>query len=96
MARHVIGLNYSTIGIENVGGEGNSKDDLTEAQLKANIKLVKYLKAKYPSIENIIGHHEYREYENTPLWLEKDDGYRTIKADPGERFVNAVKAGLNE
>ena len=96
MARHVIGLNYSTIGIENVGGEGNSKDDLTDAQLQANIKLVKYLKAKYPTIKDIIGHHEYREYENSPLWLEKDDGYRTIKADPGERFVNAVKAGLNE
>ena len=96
MARHVIGLNYSTIGIENVGGEGNSKDDLTDAQLQANIKLVKYLKAKYPAIKDIIGHHQYREYENSLLWLEKDDGYRTVKADPGERFVNAVKAGLNE
>ena len=96
MARHVIGLNYSTIGVENVGGEGNSKDDLTDAQVRANIKLVKYLKAKYPSIEHLIGHHEYREYENSPLWLELDDGYRTIKADPGDRFMNAVKAGVNE
>lgn len=95
MARHVIGLNYSSIGIENVGGEGNSKDDLTEAQLEANIKLVKYLKAKYPTIEHLIGHHEYREMENTPLWLEKDDGYRTIKADPGDRFMNAVREGVN-
>ena len=96
MARHVIGLNYSTIGVENVGGEGNSKDDLTDAQLQANIKLVNYLKAKYPSITHLIGHHEYREYENSPLWLEKDDGYRTIKADPGDRFMNAVRAGVDE
>ena len=96
MARHVIGLNYSTIGVENVGGEGNSKDDLTDAQVQANIKLVKYLKAKYPTIKHLIGHHEYREYENSPLWLEKDDGYRTVKADPGERFMSAVKAGVNE
>ncbi|MEN8304500.1 MAG: glycoside hydrolase family 3 N-terminal domain-containing protein, partial [Campylobacterota bacterium] len=96
MARHVIGLNYSTIGIENVGGEGNIKDDLTDAQVQANIKLVKYLRAKYPSINHLIGHHEYREYENSPLWLEKDDGYRTVKADPGERFMEAVKAGVNE
>ena len=95
MARHVIGLNYSSIGVENVGGEGNSKDDLTEAQLQANIKLVKYLKAKYPTIEHLIGHHEYREMENTPLWLELDDGYRTIKADPGDRFMNAVREGVN-
>lgn len=96
MARHVIGLNYSTIGIENVGGEGNSKDDLTDAQLEANIKLVKYLSSKYPTIKEIIGHHEYREYESSPLWLEQDDGYRTIKADPGDRFTNAVRAAVDE
>ncbi|MEA3371935.1 MAG: glycoside hydrolase family 3 N-terminal domain-containing protein, partial [Campylobacterota bacterium] len=95
MARHVIGLNYSTIGIENIGGEGNVKDDLTDAQLEANIKLVKYLRAKYQTIEHIIGHHEYREYEESPLWLEKDDGYRTIKADPGDRFTNAVRAAVD-
>ena len=45
MARHVIGLNYSSIGIENVGGEANKKVDLTQAQLQANIALVNYLKA---------------------------------------------------
>ncbi len=96
MARHVIGLNYSAIGIENIGGEGNIKEDLTNAQIQSNIKLVKYLKAKYPTIKHLIGHHEYREYENSPLWLELDDGYRTIKADPGDRFMNAVRDGLNE
>ena len=59
MARHVIGLNYSSIGIENVGGKGNKKDDLTPEQLKSNIALVAYLKGKYPTIEYLIGHHEY-------------------------------------
>ncbi|MCK4442077.1 MAG: N-acetylmuramoyl-L-alanine amidase, partial [Sulfurovaceae bacterium] len=59
MARHVIGLNYSAIGVENVGGSGNKKDDLTPAQLKSNIKLVKYLKEKYPTITHLIGHYEY-------------------------------------
>jgi len=96
MARHVIGLNYSSIGIENVGGENNAKDDLTPEQLQANIKLVKYLKAKYPSIEHIIGHHEYRDFEGSTLWLEKDAGYRTKKKDPGARFTNAVRAAVNE
>ena len=95
MARHVIGLNYSSIGVENVGGEDNSKEDLTEAQVQANIKLIKYLKAKYPSIEHLIGHHEYREMENSPLWLEKDARYRTEKVDPGEKFMNAVREGLD-
>ncbi len=96
MARHVIGLNYSSIGIENIGGEGNTKEDLTPEQVKANIALVKYLKTKYPSITYLIGHHEYRKMENTPLWLEKDEGYRTKKADPGEKFMNNVRDGVKE
>jgi len=96
MARHVIGLNYSSIGVENVGGEGNQKDDLTDAQIDANIKLVKYLKAKYPNIEYLIGHHEYREMEKSPLWLEKDAGYRTEKADPGEAFMNKIREDVKE
>ena len=71
MARHVIGLNYSSIGVENVGGKGNKKDDLTLAQRKSNIALIKYLKAKYPSIEYLIGHHEYRQMESTSLVVGK-------------------------
>lgn len=43
MARHVIGLNHYAIGIENIGGV-DSKDDLTEAQTKANAFLICYLK----------------------------------------------------
>jgi beta-N-acetylhexosaminidase len=96
MARHVIGLNYSSIGVENVGGEANAKEDLTPAQLESNIRLVKYLKAKYPSIEHVIGHHEYREYENSPLWLERDAGYRTEKADPGDKFMRDVRKALDK
>jgi len=92
MARHVIGLNYSSIGVENVGGQGNKKDDLTPAQLQANIDLVYYLKSKYPSIEYLIGHHEYRQMERSSLWLEKDRGYRTIKSDPGDAFMKKVHA----
>ncbi len=90
MARHVIGLNYSSIGIENVGGKGDSKDDLTPAQVASNIALVHYLKSKFPSIEYLVGHHEYRAMEKTPLWLEKDTGYRTVKNDPGDSFLQKV------
>lgn len=96
MARHVIGLNYSSIGIENVGGEDNVKDDLTPAQVEANIKLVKYLKAKYPNIEYLIGHHEYQKMEESLLWLEKDAEYRTQKADPGKKFMNKVRENVKE
>ncbi len=94
MARHVIGLNYSSIGVENIGGKDNKSEDLTPAQLKANIALVKYLKAKYPSIEYVVGHHEYRQMESTSLWLEKDKGYRTVKSDPGEKFMSDVRRAV--
>jgi len=90
MARHVIGLNYSSIGVENVGGKDNKKDDLTPAQVKSNIALVEYLKNKYPSIEYLVGHHEYRQMEKTSLWLELDKGYRTVKSDPGDAFMEKV------
>ena len=94
MARHVIGLNYSSIGVENVGGKGNKIDDLTSAQRRSNIALVKYLKAKYPSIEYLIGHHEYRQMESTSLWLEKDKGYRTVKSDPGKKFMSDIRSAV--
>jgi len=96
MARHVIGLNYSSIGIENIGGEGNVKEDLTPAQLEANIALVRYLKRKFPKIEYLIGHHEYRDMESTSLWLEKDSGYRTEKADPGDKFMRDVRKEVRD
>lgn len=90
MARHVIGLNHCAIGIENVGG--TPETPLTRAQIKSNIWLVRYLAKKYP-IEYLIGHYEYTNFENTALWLEVDDGYRTKKTDPGIIFLNAVKEG---
>ncbi|WP_345987223.1 glycoside hydrolase family 3 N-terminal domain-containing protein [Sulfurimonas sp. HSL1-2] len=96
MARHVIGLNYDSIGIENVGGEGNAKEDLTPAQLRANIALVRYLAGKYPHMEYLIGHHEYRRMEATPLWRERDKGYRTEKSDPGEAFMRKVRSAVSD
>lgn len=93
MARHVIGLNHCAIGIENVGP--NEANELTPAQLKANIKLLEYLKEKY-DIEYLIGHLEYQLFENHPLWLEKDDGYRTVKTDPGDKFMKDLREATKE
>lgn len=89
MARHVIGLNHNAIGIENIGGV-DEKDDLTEAQTKANAFLVCYLKKKYPSIQKVIGHNQYLKFKKTPLWLEKDPTYEKDKTDPGPYFLNKV------
>jgi len=96
MARHVIGLNYSSIGIENVGGYANKRDDLTPAQRQANKDLIRYLKHKYPTIQYLIGHHEYKQMENTSLWLEKDKGYRTVKADPGAKFMAEMREAVKD
>lgn len=89
MARHVIGLNHCAIGIENVGGTADLP--LTKKQLKANIKLIEYLKEKYPEIDYVIGHMEYRLFENHPLWKEVDEGYRTQKTDPGQDFIDQIR-----
>jgi beta-N-acetylhexosaminidase len=93
MARHCIGLNYSAIGVENVGG-GKGIDNLTDQQIDANIRLVRYLVRENPTIRYLIGHMEYRRFEGHPLWRELDDGYRTDKIDPGERFMTAVREGV--
>ncbi len=93
MARHVIGLNYSSIGVENVG---SLKAGLTPLQLKANIALVRYLKEKYATITHLIGHHEYKEMDGSDLWLELDKGYRTKKSDPGDAFMTKVRDAVKD
>jgi N-acetyl-anhydromuramyl-L-alanine amidase AmpD len=77
ITRHVIGLNHVAIGIENVGGEDISSDQLrgrtgndgngrqlTPAQLDANVALIRALKARHPGLEWVIGHQEYRDFEH--------------------------------
>jgi N-acetylmuramoyl-L-alanine amidase len=93
MARHVIGLNYNAIGVENIGGR-DGVDDLTDAQIAANSALVRYLTARFPTIDYLIGHHEYQAFEGHPLWRELDASYRTVKTDPGDRFMGAVRAAV--
>jgi len=91
MARHVIGLNLEAIGIENVGGTGD-RPTLTQAQIGADAWLVRELKDRFPGIQYLIGHHEYRRFEGTPLWKESDSSYRTVKSDPGDKFMAAVRS----
>ncbi len=90
-ARHVIGLNYCAIGIENVGDGG--EHPLTEAQLEANILLIRYLASKY-DIDYVIGHHEYKKFIGHPLWKEKDPNYLTPKDDPGDAFMERIRSEL--
>ncbi len=94
MGRHVIGLNYSSIGIENVGG-ANGADNLTPKQLDANVFLVKFLKQRFKSIEYMVAHYEYRCFEDHKLWLERDDGYRTKKDDPHPNFMGKLSQKID-
>jgi N-acetyl-anhydromuramyl-L-alanine amidase AmpD len=91
-ARHVIGLNYLAIGIENIGSDDMP---LTKAQLDANEKLIRYLKRKYP-IDYVIGHHEYQRFQKTELWKETDPNYRTVKSDPGDAFMIRLRKKLTD
>ena len=88
LARHAIGLNYCAIGVENIGSD---KNPLTEEQVVANAGLVRYLAKKY-KIEYLIGHSEYTQFRNTPLWKETDSKYITYKSDPGKKFMEGVRA----
>ena len=111
IARHVIGLNHVAIGIENVGdgdlparwfpGSRRPEAPLTRAQLAANLALVRYLAARYPSIGWVIGHSEYRWLERPAhpaheLFYEALPGYRTEKRDPGRRFLKRLRRGLRQ
>ena len=91
-ARHVIGLNYCAIGVENVGSE---KQPLTKAQLKANVQLIRYLKEKYP-IKYVIGHYEYKKFIGTPLWKETNPDYLTQKTDPGVSYMKKVRERIKD
>lgn len=93
MARHVIGLNYNSIGIENVGGEKH-KQNLTDEQLISNLQLINYLRKEFDTIEYVIGHSEYRCFEGSKIWLENNNGYRTKKSDPGKIFMRDIKLNL--
>lgn len=110
-ARHCIGLNHCAIGIENIGmgditeaalrGETQSDQNLTPAQVNSNIRLVRYLKKKYPAIKMLIGHMEYRQLEEPAhpghrYFQEADPNYRTAKTDPGPRFMKALRMGMED
>ena len=97
IARHVIGLNHCAIGVENAADGplgGPSPAGLTAAQVDRNVALVRLLVARHPTIQWLLGHHEYRRMEATPLFAERDPHYRTTKRDPGDAFMAAVRAGV--
>lgn len=94
MARHIIGYNHTAIGIENVAP---TEAQLTPAQVEANAELVAFLKDQVPSLEFLIGHHEYLlvDRPHQQLWRENVADYaKTFKRDPGPEFMTALRTLL--
>jgi len=58
MCRHTVGLNWTAIGIENVGfSDADVMGD--RAQMSSNLHLVRWLRCRFHvEIENVIGHNE--------------------------------------
>lgn len=92
-ARHIIGYNHCAIGIENVGGYDH-QEDLTDAQLAANVRLIKYLHAKYPTIKYVFGHYQQNAARASGLYIELVEGYYSIKDDPGPKFMRGLRNQL--
>ncbi len=90
-ARHCIGLNHVAIGIENVGDATIAP--LTQAQVDANIALVRMLATRFP-IARVIGHSESATLIGTADYIERDPTYANDKPDPGAAFMAAVRRGL--
>lgn len=94
MARHVVGLNHVALGIENVGDGGRLP--LTDHQRDANVALIRHLRARFPGITHLVGHHEYRAFEGHPYFKEREADHRTYRGDPGPAFMAAVRAALGD
>ena len=88
-ARHCIGLNHIAIGIENVGDD--KKWPLTDAQVAANVALVRDLARRFP-ITHLLGHYEAMKFRSHPYFRERDPTYRNDKPDPGPEFMRRVRA----
>ena len=93
IARHCIGLNHLSIGIENVGD--GTKYPITEAQIESNVALIRGLVGEYP-ITHLIGHHEHNAMEGHPYFQEQNPKYRTTKIDPGNEIMSQIRMGLSD
>lgn len=92
-ARHCIGLNHLAIGIENVGDDRTWP--LTDAQVAANVALVRELTARFP-ITHLLGHFEAMKFKKHPYYAELDPNYGNDKPDPGAAFMQKVRARVGD
>mgnify|MGYP001266620236 CR=1 FL=1 len=91
MARHIIGFNHLSLGIENIARDAS---DLTAQQLASNAVLIHFLKQRYPEMEYLIGHDEYNQTDlpHYQLFKSLDPDYQPYdKPDPGPAFMKDLR-----
>ena len=94
MGRHIIGFNWCSIGIEMVA---RNAAELTAAQLTSCARLSAWIASRHPSLQYLIGHHEYmrKDLPHFALFREKDPAYTpTVKVDPGDAFMKRLRETL--
>lgn len=94
VARHLIGFNHVSLGIENISKDST---DLTTAQIESNAKLIKFLSEKYPTIEYMIGHDEYNDQSlpHYKYFRSLNAAYKPYgKIDPGPAYMSKLRRRL--
>jgi N-acetylmuramoyl-L-alanine amidase len=94
VARHLIGFNHVSLGIENIAADSTG---LTTAQIESNAKLIGFLANKYPTIEYMIGHHEYnnKDLPHYKYFRSLNPAYKPYgKIDPGDPFMTKLRNRL--
>lgn len=94
VARHLIGFNHVSLGIENIAKDST---DLTSAQIESNAKLIKFLADKYPTIKYMIGHDEYNDQSlpHYKYFRSLNASYKPYgKIDPGPAYMSKLRRRL--
>jgi N-acetylmuramoyl-L-alanine amidase len=94
MCRHTVGLNYTAIGIENVGYSDRAILE-NPAELQASLALTRWLRCEYRiSIANVIGHNESL---SSPYHHENVSSLRTQTHEDWRRAdMNIYRARLRQ
>ncbi|HEX8061042.1 MAG TPA: peptidoglycan recognition family protein [Cyclobacteriaceae bacterium] len=94
VARHLIGFNHVSLGIENISKDST---DLTDQQVESDAKLIEFLVRKYSTIEYMIAHHEYNDttLPHFKYFRSLNESYKPYgKIDPGPEFMSKLRKRL--
>ncbi len=94
VARHLIGFNHVSLGIENISKDST---DLTDAQVESDARLIEFLAKKYPTIQYMIAHHEYNDttLPHYKYFRSLNAAYKPYgKIDPGPNFMLKLRKRL--